>query len=117
MSIEMPANPANPETIFNTAVYGELEVDVAGSADVTLSDLQAQYSCLIFSGVLTGNISVVVPAEDKGYWIENDTTGAYTLTVKASGTTGVDVTQGRRVCLRYSTYATDVVAFTAELVA
>ena len=117
MSIEMPANPSNPETIFNTAVFGELEIDVAGSADVTLSDLQAQYSCLVFSGTLTGNISVIVPAEENGWWIENDTGGAYTMTVKKSGGTGVAVTQGKRVHLRYSTYAADVVAWTAELTA
>lgn len=118
MSIEMPANPSNPETIFNTAVFGELEIDVSGSADVTLSDLQAQYACLIFSGTLTGNIDVIVPAEDNGWWIENDeNSGTYTLTVKKSGGTGVAVTAGKRVYLRYSTYAADVVAFTDELTA
>ena len=117
MSIEMPANPSNPETIFNTAVFGELEIDVAGSADVTLSDLQAQYSCLVFSGTLTGNISVIVPAENKSWWIENATGGAFALTVKKSGGTGVAVTQGKRVRLGYSTYSGDVVAWTAELTA
>lgn len=115
MSIEMPANPANPETIFNSAVFGELEIDVAGAADVTLSDLQAQYACLILSGALTDNIDVIVPAEDNGWWVENDTSGAYTVTVKKSGGAGVAVTQGKRAYLRYSTYAADVVAFTAEL--
>lgn len=115
MSIEMPANPANPETIFNTVTMAELELDVAGNANVTLSDLQAQQSCIVFSGVLTGNIDIIVPAEDKGWDLQNATTGSFTLTVKASGTTGVAITQGKKVRLRYSTYATDVVAWTAEL--
>lgn len=115
MSIEMPANPSNGETIFNAAVFGELEVDVAGNADVTLSDTQAQYAALVFSGTLTGNISVIVPAENKGWDIQNATSGPYTLTVKKSGGTGVAVTQGKKVRLRYSVYAADVVAWTAEL--
>ena len=111
----MTANPANPQTQFNTSVYGELEKDVAGAADVTLSDLEAQYSCLIFSGILTDNISVIVPAENKAWDVHNATTGAFTLTVKKSAGTGVAVTQGDKVRLRYSTYAGDVVAWTAEL--
>lgn len=114
MSIKMPANPGTPEAIFN-ALTGELEVDVAGNSNITLSDLQGQYGYLIFSGVLTGNIDVIVPAEDFGRHIYNATTGSFTLTVKASGTTGVAVTQGDKVILRYSTYDADVVAITAEL--
>lgn len=118
MSIEMPANPSNPETIFNAAVFGELEIDVSGSADITLTDLQAQYACLILSGTLTDNIDVIVQAEDNGWWIENaEDSGTYTLTVKKSGGTGVAVTAGKRVYLRYSTFAGDVVPWTAELTA
>lgn len=115
MSIEMPDNPSNGATIFNTAVFGEVEIDVAGNANVTLSDLQAQYSFMVLSGALTGNIDLVVPAENNVFAVQNDTSGAYTVTVKASGTTGVAVTQGKTLFLRYSTYAADVVAISSEV--
>lgn len=115
MSIEMPANPSNPETLFNIAVFGELEKDVAGNSNVTLSDNEAQYSCIVFSGILTGPIDVIVPSENNNWDMHNATTGAFSLTVKKSGGTGVAITQGDKVRLRYSTYAGDVVAWTAEL--
>ena len=115
MTIALAENQADAHAAVNRLTIGELEKDVAGASDVTLTDTEAQYDCLIFSGTLTGSISVIVPAEDKGWWIENATSGAFTLTVKKSGGTGVAVTQGNRVYLRYSTYSADVVAFTAEL--
>ena len=115
MSIEIPENPADPHTIVNRVTMGELEKDVAGGSNVVLTDTEAQYSCLVFSGVLTASIDVVVPSEDKAWDVHNATTGAFTLTVKKSGGTGVAVTQGDKVRLRYSTYAGDVVAWTAEL--
>ena len=111
MSIAIPENPADAHTLLNRLTMGEVSIDVAGSANVALSDQQAQYDCLVFTGVLTGNIDVLVPAEAKGWDVHNATSGAYTLTVKASGTTGVAVTQGTRVRLRYSPHAADVVSW------
>jgi hypothetical protein len=49
-----------------------------------------------FTGALTGNRIVVVPSTVQQYWIDNATTGAYTLTVKTSAGTGVAITQGSR---------------------
>lgn len=115
MSIAIPENPNDGYLLVNRLTMGEEEVDVAGGSNVILTDAQAQNSCLIFSGALTANIDVVVPSEDKAWDIFNDTSGAYTLTVKKSGGTGVAVTQGDKVRLRYSTYEADVVAWTAEL--
>lgn len=115
MSIALAENQADAHAAVNRLAIGELEKDVAGASDVVLTDVEAQYDCLVFSGELTGNISVIVPAEDKGWDIQNATSGAYTLTVKKSGGTGVAVTQGKKVRLRYSSYAGDVVAWTAEL--
>lgn len=114
MSIAIPENPSDPHAILNR-YFGELEKSVSGGSNVVLDDTEAQYGCLVFSGALTANIDVVVPAENKAWDIHNATSGAYTLTVKKSGGTGVAVTQGDKVRLRYSTYAGDVVAWTAEL--
>lgn len=115
MSIALPSNPNDAYVLVNRLTMSELEKDVAGGSNVTLTDAEAQYNCIVFSGILTGNIDVVVPSEDKGWDMHNDTSGAFTLTVKKSGGTGVAITQGKKVRLRYSTYDADVVAWTAEV--
>ena len=100
MTIAMPENPENPHTIVNTIVLGWLAKDCAGSSDVTLTDPdEARYAALKLTGALTGNISVIVPTEDKSYDIWNATTGSYTITVKTSAGTGVVVQQGRKARL------------------
>jgi len=115
MSIAIPENPADAHTLLNRLTMGEVEVSVAGGSNVTLTDQQAQYDCIVFSGALTASIDVIVPAEAKGWDMQNATSGAFTLTIKKSGGTGVAITQGDKVRLRYSPYAGDVVAWTAEL--
>ena len=94
MAIEMSENQASAEVVFNTISLAHVEVDCAGSSDVTLTESQARYKQIECSGTLTGSIDVIVPGEDKVYIVRNTTTGAYTLTVKVSGGTGVAVTQG-----------------------
>lgn len=65
------------------------------TADVILTDAQHQSLYLDLSGTLTGNRSIIVKADQKGFWfVNNDTSGAYTITVEPSGGTGVTVTQG-----------------------
>jgi hypothetical protein len=56
--------------------------------------LQAEYSnpTLIFTGTLTGNVTFVVP--NNGVWnLLNQSTGAFTITVKTASGTGVTVPQ------------------------
>jgi hypothetical protein len=74
-------------------VDGRLSLSVAGGSNVTLTADQAANSILNFTGLLTGNINVVVPVGPKLYTVSNNTTGAFTLTVKTAGT-GVIVPQG-----------------------
>ena len=50
---------------------------------------------------------MIVPATVQQYWIDNSTTGAYTLTVRTSAGTGVAVAQGSRGI--YYCNGTDVV--------
>ena len=45
--------------------------------------------------VLTGNLTVVVPTRKRFYLVYNNTTGAFTMTVKTSGGSGVAIKQGR----------------------
>lgn len=83
-------------TTIDAAIGGVLSLSVAGSADVTLSNTQASYRVITCTGTLTGNINLIVPARTSTFVIFNNTSGAYTLTVKVSGGTGVAVGQGYR---------------------
>lgn len=49
-----------------------------------------------FTGTLVSDATVIVPPTVQQYWIDNATTGAYTLTLKTASGTGVAVTQGAR---------------------
>lgn len=69
---------------------------VGGAADVTLSAAEAAYNIINFTGVLTGNINVIVPANVNEWLMYNSTTGAFTLTVKTASGTGVAIVQGTR---------------------
>lgn len=73
---------------------------VAGSADVSLTATEAAKRVQKYTGALTGNINVIVPADFVGsgheWIIDNATSGAFTLTFKGPTGTGIVVTQGHR---------------------
>lgn len=75
---------------------GRLSLSVAGAADVTLSATQANNAVLNFTGALTGNINVIVPlgTNPREWTVTNNTTGAFSLTVKGASGTGISVAQG-----------------------
>lgn len=52
-----------------------------------------------FSGTLLANMQITVPATVQQYWVDNSTSGAYTLTVKTAAGTGVTLNQGSRQIL------------------
>jgi len=80
--------------IIEEAIRGYVAVGVA-SADATLSLTDGstgdsiRNSVIAFTGALAGNRIITVPAVEKWWIMDNQTTEAYTLTVKASGQTGV----------------------------
>jgi hypothetical protein len=69
-------------------------IDVSGSGDYTLTGTELNRVAYRFTGVLTGNRAVVVPATVQQYWVDNETTGAYSLVVKPQGG-GADVAVGQ----------------------
>jgi len=81
----------------NTFAYSILSKNVAGSSNVTLTTAEAANLIHTYFGALTGNINVILPTVIQQYTIYNNTTGAYTLTVKTSAGTGYTITQGYRV--------------------
>jgi hypothetical protein len=63
------------------------------TADVTLTAAQARCNIILLSGTLTGNRNLIVP--NNGLWVvDDDTAGAFSVTVKTSAGTGVSTTQG-----------------------
>jgi hypothetical protein len=64
------------------------------STSVTLTPLQAAYPIMVVTGTLTANSTIIVPAIPYDWIVSNQTTGSYTLTVKTSSGTGVNIAQG-----------------------
>lgn len=103
---------------LDATIGGWLDLSVAGAAGTTaLTRDQALHKTFKFTGVLTGNRVITIPAtggaaRDMHVW--NATSGAFTLTIKmSSGGTGVAVTQGKKVIL--SQNGSEVYAFAAEV--
>jgi hypothetical protein len=90
-----------------------LSKDCAGSSDVTLTDSESSNRVQEYTGALTGNINVIVPNDKRRYYVFNNTSGAFTLTVKTSGGTGIAVGQSNRAILYCD--GTNVVRFAADV--
>ena len=61
----------------------------------TLSGAELNRIAYSFIGTLTTNMEIYVPATTQQYWVTNDTSGAFILSVHAPGqVTGVTITQG-----------------------
>jgi hypothetical protein len=70
---------------------------VAGAAGTTvLTQDEQRRQVLEFTGALTGNRIIEVDATPWRWIVRNSTTGAFTLTIRVTGQTGVAVPQGRR---------------------
>ena len=88
-------------TLVEEAVSGVLSKSVAGSADVTLTSTnftsdESRHAVLELTGVLTGNINVIIPNAQKTYFIYNNTSGSFTLSVKTSSGTAVEIPQSSK---------------------
>ena len=84
----------------NSFAYTQFALSVTGGT-YTLTSAQASNTIQTYSGVLTSNQIIVVPATVQLYTVTNNTTGSYSLTVKtsAAGGTSVVVTQGTSLVL------------------
>lgn len=74
-------------------------INVSGTGNYTLTGTELNRIAYGFTGTLTGNRNIIVPATVQQYWVTNDTTGAYDFTVKTSAGTGVIVPTGGRLIL------------------
>lgn len=87
---------------------GRLALDVAGSSNITLTAAQARCDIIEMTGTLTGNINIIVPTVAQQWTIFNNSAGAYTITVKTSGGSGIAITQGKKLIVYCN--GTDVLA-------
>ena len=82
-----------------TFAFDYTVIDVSGTGDYTLTGTELNRIAYRFTGTLTGNRNVICPATVQQYWVDNQTTGSFTLDVKVTGGGGVTVNQGSRAIL------------------
>lgn len=94
-------------TAFYTIGYGQspvfafdyTSINIAGSGSYTLTGSELNRISYNFTGALAGNRSVIVPPTVQQYWVANNTTGPYTLTIKTAAASGSTVIQGARTIM------------------
>lgn len=75
-------------------------IAVPGSGNYTLTGSELNRISYRFTGALTGNRTIIVPPTVQQYWVDNQTTGAYILSVEPyGGGIGVTIAQGERAIL------------------
>lgn len=84
-------------SIIDLNFGGRLDISVAGSSDIDISAEQAENVYHVITGVLTGSINYKLPNTGGFYYLNNGTTGAFTLTAIATGGTGIVIPQGTTV--------------------
>jgi hypothetical protein len=71
--------------------FDYISINVAGSGNYTLTGSELNRISYNFTGLLTGNRTIIVPNTVQQYWVTNSTTGAYTLTIRTTLASGVDI--------------------------
>ena len=84
-----------------TVGFDYTTIAVAGSGNYTLSGAELNRISYKFTGLLTGDRTIIVPATVQQYWIDNSTTGAFNFYVKtlAQAAPGAQVSQNQRAIL------------------
>ncbi|MCX5875316.1 MAG: hypothetical protein NT087_03260 [Deltaproteobacteria bacterium] len=72
----------------------QVSLSIAGAANIVLSTPVRQTERIEFTGAITANIAVIVPPVVGHAQVINNTTGAFTVTVKTPAGTGVTIPVG-----------------------
>jgi len=79
--------------IIEEAIRGYVAVSANSDQTLSLTDGSTgdsiRNAVIAFTGTLSANRTITVPAVEKWWIMDNQTAGAYTLTVKVSGQTGI----------------------------
>lgn len=68
-----------------TFAFDYTVISVPGSGNYTLSGSELNRVAYRFTGVLTGNRNIIIPATVQQYWVDNATTGAFVFSISPSG--------------------------------
>jgi hypothetical protein len=80
-----------------SGAFDFVAIDVSGAGTYTLSGIELNKIGYRFTGTLTGTRNIVVPGTAQEYWVDNETTGAFSLFVKTvAQVPGVEVLQSNR---------------------
>ena len=82
-----------------TYTFNYTVVNIAGASDYTLSGAELNQVAYRFTGAITADINVIVPDTVQQYWVDNQTTGSFIVTVKTAAGSGITTVQGQRVIL------------------
>lgn len=82
-----------------TFAFDYTSINVSGTGNYTLTGTELNRIAYGFTGTLTGNRNIIVPTTVQQYWVNNETTGAFNLTVKTSAGNGVTIASGSRAIL------------------
>lgn len=100
-------NDATWGTVFNTEVTDLVDTAIGGYLTIAMADAnttltatngasdQSRNMVINFTGALTAARNIVVPTSTKLYFIRNNTTGGFALTVKTNAGSGVAITAGK----------------------
>lgn len=88
--------PVNGDFTILDSAFGGITSKSLTNINVTLTISEAQAAVLRFSGTLTGNVQITLPAIIKFWTVENNTTGAFvvTMTTGAGGANTIGLPPG-----------------------
>lgn len=76
---------------------GRLNIDVSGNSNITVSTTQARNVYHLITGTLTGSINYDLPEKGGFFFLNNSTSGTFTITARCVGGTGLIIPQGTSV--------------------
>jgi hypothetical protein len=94
-------------TVASTIAFDFVSIAVPGSGDFVLSGANLDRISYRFTGALTGNRRIVVPNTTQQYWVDNQTTGAFTLEIDTAAGAGQTIPQNESAIVYCD--ATDVI--------
>jgi hypothetical protein len=82
------------EAVF---AFDYTSIDLTGQATpYVLQGAELNRIAYKFIGALSANTEIVVPPTIQQYWVDNQTTGVFSLTIKTASGVGASITQGAR---------------------
>lgn len=92
---------ANVIELADEAIAGYTVVSVSAGEEILTANNgtvdQSRNATLEIAGTLTDNVTVVIPAKEKTYFIRENTTGSFNTFLKTAGGTAVGIQQGTNI--------------------